>query len=74
VDDDSPKYYPALGIIQEGIDLLVSGGTVNVASGTYNETNVSVTKSLLITGQVGECPPDGDAVSGRGANPGRWRS
>ncbi|MFA4854631.1 MAG: right-handed parallel beta-helix repeat-containing protein, partial [Candidatus Omnitrophota bacterium] len=39
----------ATGIIQEGLNLVTSGGTVNVTAGTYNET-FTVNKSLELRG------------------------
>lgn len=49
VDDESPKFYPALGHIQEGIDL-VSGSTVNVAAGTYVEQVTINNKNINLVG------------------------
>ena len=40
---------PDFTTIQEGVDKVSSGGTVNVAAGTYTE-NVNVNKSLTLTG------------------------
>jgi hypothetical protein len=42
--------YDAFGTIQEGINAVASGGTVNVAAGTYNVTQVVINKSLMLTG------------------------
>lgn len=54
VDDDSPMFYPALGIIQEGIDF-VSGSTVYVAPGTYqlaNDSPIKVYKPVALIGDT----------------------
>lgn len=49
VDDNSPRFYPALGLIQEGIDW-VSGSTVHVAAGTYNENQIVINKAVSLIG------------------------
>ena len=48
VDDDSPQT-GAIGRIQEGANLVVNGGTVNVAAGTYAE-DVVITTPLTLLG------------------------
>lgn len=80
IDDDSTVTapHPAKGnfnepfaTIQLGIDAVVAGGTPYIAGGTYYETDISVTKSLVITGKIGDCPgpaPDAPIVDGGGAN------
>lgn len=80
IDDDSTitAPHPARGnfnepfkTIQLGIDAVVANGTPYIAGGTYHETNISVTKSLVITGKVGDCPgpaPDAPIVDGGGAD------
>ena len=49
--DGSTHYvgYDAFGTIQSGINAVASGGTVNVASGTYNETD-TFAQNVTITG------------------------
>ncbi len=42
----------AVGRIQEGVDLVTLGGTVNVAAGTYREL-MTVTKSMTLAGEPG---------------------
>lgn len=42
----------AAGRIQEGIDLVTTGGTVNVSAGTYREL-ITVTKSMTLAGELG---------------------
>ena len=46
---DGTAWYKAKKTIQEGITAVDPGGTVYVASGTYNE-NVTVSKSITLTG------------------------
>lgn len=46
--------YDAFAIIQDGVDAVASGGTVNVADGTYNATSspqVTIGKPLQLIGQ-----------------------
>ena len=60
---------------QEGVDLVTTGGTVNVAAGTYAES-VAVNKSVSILGaQDGINPRDGRTASGPAGvgGPGHWR-
>ena len=48
-----------------------AGDTIIVSPGTYNETGISITKSLIITGRIGDCPgpaPDAPILDGGGAN------
>lgn len=49
----------AFATIQEGVDAVADGGTVNVAAGTYTE-DITVDKSLTLSGAQA-----GNAVSGR---------
>jgi hypothetical protein len=82
VDDDDPlstttksavngNFNIPYATVTLGVEAAVAGGTVYVLAGTYYETNINVTKSLVITGQVGDCPgpaPDAPIVDGGGAN------
>ena len=73
----------APGQIQDGIDAAATGGTVNVAAGTYAE-NVVVTKQLLLLGAQAGVDARGRVVGapesgGRerrvaGERPGEWNS
>ena len=49
--DSSTHYvgYDAFGTIQTGIDTVAAGGTVNVAAGTYTETDV-IAENLTVNG------------------------
>lgn len=55
----------AFATIQEGIDAVATGGTVNVADGTYNE-NPSIDKSVTLLGAQSNVEP----VAGGGARAG----
>ena len=66
VDDDFNPTTPGWGVdhfarIQDGINAVASGGTVNVAAGTYNEKNILINKSVTILGDPGDSAP-GPAV------------
>jgi hypothetical protein len=57
VDDDFDSSTPGWGYdhfdnIQDGIDSVVAGGTVNVAAGSYPE-NVQIAKSVALVGATG---------------------
>ncbi|MCR4275781.1 MAG: ice-binding family protein [Candidatus Parcubacteria bacterium] len=52
----------ATSTVQGGVSLVTSGGTVHVAAGTYNEHDITINKSLTLTGDVGDAQP------GPGAN------
>ncbi len=58
------KYFGfnAFAKIQEGITAVDVGGTVNVAAGIYNEHDITINKSLTLTGDPGDAQP------GPGAN------
>jgi hypothetical protein len=49
--DETTHYldYDAFGTVQAGVNAVATGGTVNVAAGTYIE-QVSITRSLTLTG------------------------
>lgn len=59
VDDDSPQT-GSLGRIQEGVNAVTAGGTVNVVAGTYSE-NLTIAKALTLRGVL---RPDLNAGSG----------
>jgi hypothetical protein len=51
------------GNIQNGIDLVTSGGTVLVLEGTYELTNtLNISKPLTLTGNVGDPTSPGAAL------------
>ena len=51
------------GDIQNGIDLVSSGGTVQVLEGTYELTNsLTISKALTLTGNVGNSSSPGSAL------------
>lgn len=57
VDDDYDSSTPTWGTthfdeIQDGVDAVATGGTVNVAAGTYNE-DVTIAKGLTLTAASG---------------------
>ncbi len=55
--------YDAFDNVTDAVVAVGAGGTVHVASGTYNEADIEVAKSLTLTGVVGAtCPgPDPSA-------------
>lgn len=59
--------FGTLGRVQEGIDLVTSGGTVWVAPGLYRE-KVQIGKPLALRGSTYEMAKNGMAAS----NPGMW--
>jgi hypothetical protein len=63
VDAASPQS-GAVGRVQEGVNLVTAGGTVNVVAGTYSE-NVSITKSLTLQGAgIGATVLDAGSATG----------
>lgn len=57
----SPAY--TTGGIQDGVDYADAGDTVEVVAGSYDETNITVDKSLTVRGDAsGPCPGPGPAA------------
>lgn len=54
--------YDAFNIIQSGVNAAVSSGTVNVASGTYSENQILITKPVSVSG-AGKATTTIDGVS-----------
>jgi LPXTG-site transpeptidase (sortase) family protein len=65
----------AFATIQHAVDTVNPGGTVHVASGTYNENNIRITQSVTLIGDPGDTSepggegpgPDAPVVDGGGA-------
>jgi len=54
------KYgFDSFDSITEGIDAVISGGSVNVAAGSYNEPSFEINKSVLVLGPNAGIPGNG---------------
>ncbi len=58
--------YDAFANIQDGLDIIAEGGTVNVTAGTYSE-NININKQLTLLGDIGDddigAGPDAPVIS-----------
>ncbi len=59
--------YDAFAVIQDGINAVATGGTVNVYYGTYTE-NLSIAKTLALVGNFGAAPKPIIQSLGSGSN------